>query len=119
MRRVTETPKCVSERMMTPRVPLVKGDDAIILSCYAPTLDSDEDTENNFYGQLDRTLSEIRRSDKIILLGGFNARVGTDSAVWGRIIGKNVVGNMNSNGLRLLTLCAKHNLTKVQALASH
>ena len=111
MDKITETPSYISERLMTLRMPLVKGEYATILSCYAPTLDSDDDQKDIFYEQLQRALSEIRKEDKIILLGDFNARVGTDSEIWGGVIGRNGIGKMNSNGLRLLTLCSEYNLT--------
>ena len=96
---------------MTLRIPLVKGEYVTVLSCYAPTLSSDEDQKDLFYEQLYATFSEIKREDKIILLGDFNARVGRDAAVWDGTIGRNGVGKMNANGLRLLTLCAQFNLT--------
>ena len=48
MDKITETPTCVSERLMTLRVPLIKGQHATILSCYAPTLTSEEETKDNF-----------------------------------------------------------------------
>ena len=111
MDKIIETPTCISERLMTLRVPLVKGQHATILSCYAPTLNSEEEQKDYFYEQLHETLSKINTNDKIILLGDFNARVGRDADVWEGVIGRNGVGKMNSNGLRLLTLCAELNLT--------
>ena len=96
---------------MTLRVPLVKGQHATVLSCYAPTLTSEEAVKDQFYEQLHETLAGISNGDKIVLLGDFNARVGRDSAVWEGVIGRNGVGNMNANGLRLLTLCTEFSLT--------
>ena len=111
MDKIVESPTCVNERLMTLRIPLVKGQYATILSCYAPTLTSDEETKDRFYEQLHTTLSGVHNGDKIVLLGDFNARVGRDAAVWEGVIGRNGVGKMNSNGLRLLTLCTEFNLT--------
>ena len=84
--KLTETPVYISERLMTLRVPLVKGQYVTILSCYAPTLVSDEDQKDVFYEQLHHALSEVRKEDKIILLGDFNAQVGTDANIWGDVI---------------------------------
>ena len=39
---------CVGERLMTLRVPFGKGEDATILSCYAQTLDSDDELKDIF-----------------------------------------------------------------------
>ena len=75
---------------MTLRVPLVKREHVTILCCYAPTIDSQEDTKDQFYTMLDRTLSQIKRDDKIVLMGYFNARVGTDAIVWEGVIGRMV-----------------------------
>ena len=43
-------------------------------------------------------------------MGDLNARVGKDQASWKRILGSQGVGNMNSNGLLLLSKCAEHEL---------
>ena len=57
-------------------------------------------------------MSQTKRDDEIVLLGDFNARVGTDAAVLEGVISRNGIGGMNnSSGLRLLTYWAKHNLT--------
>ncbi|KAL6464878.1 hypothetical protein MHYP_G00271950 [Metynnis hypsauchen] len=81
--RITETPVGISERLMTLRIPL----------------------------SLDETLRRIPKSDKIFLLGDFNARVGQNSEIWNGVLGKHGVGQANSNGMRLLALCSEHNLT--------
>ncbi|XP_047111837.1 uncharacterized protein LOC124788611 [Schistocerca piceifrons] len=80
------------------------------VSAYAPTLDSDEDTKNQFYHQLNSTLSKIPIQDKLILLGDFNARMGRDNRFWREVMGKQGVVNCNANGLLLLGLCAEHEL---------
>jgi len=53
------------------------------------------------------TLMQVPRWDKLIVLGDFNARIGSDSKIWGNVMGKHGVGNINSNGHRLLSLCSK------------
>ncbi|XP_047103703.1 uncharacterized protein LOC124722607 [Schistocerca piceifrons] len=104
------TPVSINERLMTLRVPI--GSDRVItfVSAYAPTLDSDEDTKNQFYHQLNSTLSKIPIQDKLILLGDFNARVGRDNRFWRDVMGKQGVGNCYANGLLLLGLCVEHEL---------
>ena len=62
------------------------------------------------------TLSHIHRSDKVLLLGDFNARVGSNYAVWNGIIGKHGVGKANSNGTRLLNICSTHDLVVTNTL---
>ena len=111
MAKIVEAPTFINERLLTLRIPLVKGEHVTVISCYAPTLTSEESLKDNFYEQLHQTLSSIHKDDKIILLGDFNARVGREASVWDGVIGRNGVGKMNSNGLRLLTLCCEFNLT--------
>jgi len=60
-----------------------------------------------FYSVLDHAVSQIPIADKVVLLGDFNARVGTDSETWKGVIGKDGIGNVNANGLMLLSKCAE------------
>ena len=69
-----------------------------------------DETKDKFYEELDRILAAIPKSEKIILLGDFNARVGTDHNSWNGIIGRHGTGKCNSNGLLLLRTCATHGL---------
>jgi exonuclease III len=87
---------------MTMQLPLPKGRQATLISAYAPTMTNPEDVKEKFYEELDALLSSVHRTDKLILLGDFNARVGCDSTAWEGVIGKNGVDKCNSNGLLLL-----------------
>ena len=107
---IPEAPVSVSERLMTWRIPLANQRYATVISAYAPTLNAEEPDKDRFYDSLDMTLQAIPRSDKIILLGDFNARVGTDYIAWDGVIGRHGLGHSNNNGIRLLTLCSEHNL---------
>ena len=63
--------------------------------------------KDRFYDTLYSTLRRISQDDKIILLGDFNARVGRNHDILHGVIGHHGVGNMNSSGLRLLSLCSE------------
>ena len=89
---------------MTLRLPLAKNRFATFVSVYSPTLDSSDDVKDRFYDTLYSALRRISQDDKIILLGDFNARVGRNHDIWHGVIGHHGVGNMNSSGLRLLSL---------------
>ena len=108
---LSELPVGISERLMTLRLVLANNQMATVVSAYAPTLVSDEETKETFYACLDETLSKIPKEDKIILLGDFNARVGRDHHLWKGTIGKEGIGNINSNGVLLLSKCALYDLT--------
>ena len=66
--------------------------------------------KDKFYDDLDSVISASPRTDKIILLGDFNARVGTDHQTWEGVVGTEEIGKCNSNSLLLLKKCAEHEL---------
>ena len=65
-----------------------------------------DEVKDKFYDDLGSLFSAATRTDKLILLRDFIARVGTNHQTWEGVI----VGIFNSNGLLLLRKCAKHNL---------
>ena len=102
-----ESPIAVDERLMTLRLPHAKNRFATFVSVYSPTLDSSHDVKDRFYDMLYSTFRRISKDDKIIFLGDFNARVGKNYGIWHGVIGHHGVGNMNSSGLRLRSLCSE------------
>ena len=83
---------------------------ATIVSAYAPTMTNPDEVKDKFYNILNNIISATPRTDKLILLGDFNARVGTDHQTWEGVIGSEFVGKCNSNVLLLLRKCAEHDL---------
>ena len=111
VKSLTELPIGHSERLMSLRLPLARSKHMTIISAYAPTLVADDDVKDEFYCALTQLLQSVKPEDKLVLMGDFNARVGTDAEVWNGILGPHGTGNMNSNGLRLLSLCSEFDLT--------
>jgi len=72
---------------------------------------SDDDVKDSFYTQLHATLDLIPKSDALVVLGDFNARVGCDNALWPGILGPHGVGEMTDNGERLLNMCSVYQLS--------
>ena len=68
---------------MTLRLPLSGKRHATIVSAYAPTMTNPDEVKDKFYD----VISAAPRTDKLILLGDFNARVGTDHQTWEGVIG--------------------------------
>ena len=96
---------------MTLRLPLSHGKKfASLVSAYAPTMTNPDEVKDKFYEDLNRVIAAVPKADKLILLGDFNARVGSDSTAWEGVIGKHGVGKCNSNGLLLLQTCSEHEL---------
>ena len=110
VRLIEDAPTGVSVRLMRMRIPLTRDRYATVFSCYAPTLDSSEDDKDTFYEQLDAELQGTPISDKLILMGDFNARVGSSYGTWDKVIGGHGIGKINANGHRLLSLCSQNQL---------
>ena len=100
----------MSERLMTLRVKLVDSRQATMISAYAPTLDATDEDKEMFYAQLDTSLTAIPESEQIFLLGHFKGHVGRSADVWTGVIGRHGVGNVNENGILLLSKSAEHRL---------
>ena len=77
-----------------------------------------DEFKDKFYDDLDSVISAASRTDKLILLGDFNARVDTDHQTWEGVIGTEGIGKCNSNGLLLLRKCAEHELLITNSLPS-
>ena len=110
IKKLCGPPKGINDRLMTLRIPLVSKKHATIISAYAPTMTNSDDVKDKFYEDLDNLLKSVPSQDKLLLLGDFNARVGSDYKTWEGVLGKNGVGNSNSNGLQLLRTCTEHKL---------
>ena len=81
-----------------------------LLCAYAPTKTNPDEVKDKFYDDLDSVISATSRTDKLILMGDFNAIVGTDHRTGEEVIGTEGVGKCKSNGLLLLTKCTEHEL---------
>ena len=112
----------INERLMTMSFPL-EGSTITLISAYAPTLAQSDATKESFYGDLNDAIAAVPASHKLLVMGDFNARVGKDYSSWENIVGKHGVGNENSNGTLLLSLCSQNGLcitnTMFQQATSH
>ena len=82
-----------------------------LFSVYAPTLCSSQETKDRFYEDLSDIISKIPTSEHVILLGDFNARVGSEWNIWPDALGHFGIGKTNENGQRLLEMCAYYKLS--------
>lgn len=110
VRKLESLPKGVNDRLMVMHLPLSDKKHATLISAYAPTMTNPDEVKDKFYEELDSLISSVPRADKLLVLGDFNARVGSDYEVWNGTIGRHGVGKSNSNGLLLLQTCSSHDL---------
>ena len=100
----------ISERLITLRISIGKSRYATIISDYAPTMTNPDQTKEEFYELLGQTLQKIPTTDKVIILGDFNAKVGDDFTSWPIALGQFGRDKSNSNGEQLLSICTQFNL---------
>jgi hypothetical protein len=73
-------------------------------------LDASEDVKDKFCEELLGVAERTPVSDKFIIMGDLNARVGSDAEVWPAVLGRHGVGSMNANGLRRLSFYAENSM---------
>lgn len=104
-----ESPVGISKRIMTLRLTSTSGP-VTLVSAYAPTLQASSEVKDKFYDDLRECLRHVRSTDKLMILGDFNARIGSNWRDWPDCVGSHGIGNQNENGQRLLELCAPFSL---------
>ena len=96
--------------------PLNRTHHVTIISAYTSTLTSPDEAKVQFCDDLGHLIKVASPSDKLIILGDFNSRVGKVSDDWKSVLGSHGTGNLNSNSLLLLSKCANHMLCIPQHL---
>ncbi|VDO50887.1 unnamed protein product [Schistosoma margrebowiei] len=81
-----------------------------IIQCYSPINDYNEDAKDQFYNRLQSIIEKCSTKDLTILMGDFNATVGTNNTGYEDIMGRQGLGERNENGERFANLCAFNEL---------
>ena len=58
-----------------------------IIQCYAPTNDTDDEIKENFFEQLQATISKIPQHDMLLVMGDLNVKIGSDNTDYERYMG--------------------------------
>ena len=63
-----------------------------IIQCYAPTDDSEDDMKEEWYDQLQASVSKVPQHDILLIIGDMNAKTGSDNidreqAMWREVCG--------------------------------
>jgi len=79
-----------------------------IATIYAPTKTNTPGSIDGFYNLLNQTLRNIHISEKIILMGDFNGRVGDDFSTWKNVIGMYLAlcQNLNKKCVNFFAACS-------------
>lgn len=105
--------KAWSSRLVTAALQTGCSSQLHVLSCYAPTFAAKKEEKERFYDDLQQALNEIPSSEPYIILGYFNARVGTRSATgneWKCERGPHGFGEVNIAGRELLTFLSLNDI---------
>ncbi|VDL93778.1 unnamed protein product [Schistocephalus solidus] len=86
-------PRGINNRLMRLRLPLRGDNFATIISVYAPPMTSSDAVKDKFYEDLHAPLATVPTEDKLIVLGDFNTRVGTDRDAWQRVLDPHALGS--------------------------
>ena len=81
-----------------------------VVQWYAPTNDKSDQVKDGFYNQLHDILSRVRNQDINILMGDFNAKIGSDNTGYDEVMGRQGLGKMNENGECFADACALNNV---------
>ena len=80
------------------------------IHCYAPTNDSNENVKEEFYSRLSTITQNCPRQNMTIMMGNFNAKIGSDERGHEKTTGQHGLGETNNNGERFADLRALSNL---------
>ena len=87
-----------------------------VVSAYAPTSKATSPVKDHFFTDLQRVIDGVPASDVLLLLGDFNARVGSSNDAgdeWRAVLGRYGHGARNDAGERLLMWCATNGLSVI------
>ena len=89
-----------------------------IVQCYAPTKDADGDVKTDFY-ELQTTLEQRTKRDILIVMGDFNAKIGSDNVGRGHVMGREGLGQINESGELFADFCSFNNIVIGGSLFRH
>ena len=99
--------KCVSSRIVWVRLN-VAGEKVVIVSVYGPGMEKNESERESFWQSLNECLSGFGESERLVVLGDLNAKVGDRER--GSVVGKYGVPGVNENGESLMEMCLEREL---------
>ena len=90
-----------------------------VIQMCAPMNDVMDEEKDEFYNQLQDTISSFNRHDMIVLMGNLNTRIGSNNANREEVVGKFGVGVMNDSREKLCDFCSANGLVITGTLFPH
>ena len=87
-----------------------------LLQVYAPNATNEYQA---FVDEVNDALLRVSATESTVLMGDFNANVGTDTDTWKSVIEKHGVTGLNENGWYLLQLCCSNGLRIMNTFFQH
>ena len=78
----------------------------LIVQGYAPTNDAEPEEKAEFYDTLKSTIDKIPKKDPVIIMGDFNAKIGSENTGREQVMGRHGEGEINANGELFVDMCA-------------
>ena len=103
--------RCVSTCLLLPGG---RGRKLHVASCYAPTRAASREDKEAFFQVLDGFISSLPSRESYVILGDFNARVGSresEDEQWSAVRGPHGYGVINDAGRELLSFLSSHQAT--------
>ncbi|CAF4952644.1 unnamed protein product [Rotaria sp. Silwood1] len=106
--------EAVNERIVMVRL-ACKPINVTVIAIYAPINPKNQQqassTTDPFYADLQATIKKVPKSDMLLIIGDFNARVGQEQhRTNSNVVGPHAVDTINDNGERLVDFCSINNL---------
>ena len=98
----------MSDRIIVAKIK-AKPFDIGIIQVYAPTSERPEEEVEEFYEDLDKAKKYLKSQSTQIIMGDFNAKVGSDKVE--NIVGPCGIGDTNERGEKLIEWCKANDFT--------
>ena len=85
-----------------------------VICAYAPTARNPQQVKSKFTSEMQDTLDKVSNKDVLVMLGGFNVRVGAlkpGEEEWRGVVGKHGLDQRNEAGKYFMQFCALNQLT--------
>lgn len=99
----------VNERICYIRISHPKSD-LIIINCYEPTENADDEEKNTFYDTLERTFDALPKNCLRLIVGDLNAQIGIETSLWKTIGKESWHAHTNNNGHKIVDFCSSKDL---------